>query len=235
MYAKFILFLMFNLIFSINSFASDHRIKTIPYHQNEVITLQGTHLIATGIQFAEGENIISAKVGDALAWMIETSQNTLYVKPVLPRSDTNLLVVTNQRVYQFHLITNPSDTPQSKSVTYFLKFEYPDVKKSALATELESLKADIPDATQHSSQWNYDYSFAGSKEIAPIKAIDNGKFTVFKFKPNSVIPAIFSVDNHQNEQLINFHAQGDYVFIQGIHHQYTLRHGDEVTVVYKDN
>lgn len=232
---KLISCLMLLLAFSTTSYANDNRIKTITYKPNEVVTLHGTHLIATGILFSDAETIISAKVGDALAWLIEASQNTLYVKPILPNSDTNLLVTTNLRNYQFHLKTSLSANATSKNTIYLLKFQYEDEKKSSLAHELEMLQQGIPDITQDASQWNEDYSFAGSKEIAPIAARDNGKFTVFKFRKQSDIPAIFLVDNHRNEQLVNFHVQGNDVFIQGVHHQYTFRRGEEVTSVYNDH
>lgn len=221
------------------SLANDHRIKTVSYDQNDVVTLVGNHLVDTEIQFDQNEQILFYSVGDSLAWTVEFEKNApflLFIKPKLLESDTNMTVVTNLRIYHFHLMTNPNAGPISPDVTYAVNFDYPDEDQARITQQLNSLQQNFIGGNLSTPQhWNFNYAFCGAKDIAPIQAVDNGTFTVFKFPKTSVIPAIFSVDAYRNESLVNFRVQGDYVFIQGVNRQYTLRNGKDVTTVYNNS
>ena len=147
-----------------------------------------------------------------------------------------MTVITNKHIYQFHLMTNDGDNSRSPKVIYALQFKYPEEEKAQFEIELYSLQRTfVGNNVNDAVNWNYNYSFYGSKQIAPIQTVDNGTFTIFKFSKHSVMPAIFSVDSHRNESLVNFRVEGDYVFVQGVKHQYTLRNGEEVTTVYNDS
>ncbi len=218
--------------------ASDPRIKIVNYDPNNVVTLQGQHQVDTAIEFDKEESILLVESGDSTAWLTEINKNVpymLYLKPSLPASDTNMIVVTTERRYQFHLMTS-LDKQNDKDVAYLVVFKYPEKEKRKLEQQAINLQRSLLGSMPLSPlQWNYNYSFYGSKLIAPIQAVDNGKFTVFKFSDNTTIPAIFSVDSHGNESMVNFRVDGDYLFIQGIYRQFTLRNGEDVTTLYNDN
>lgn len=219
-------------------FASDPRVKRVNYDPNNVVTLHGQHQVDTAIEFDKEESILLVESGDSTAWLTEINKNVpymLYLKPALPTSDTNLMVVTTERRYQFHLIASPK-LQDDKEITYLLVFKYPDKEKRQLEQRALNLQRSLLGSAPISRlQWNYNYSFYGSKLIAPIQAVDNGKFTIFKFSDNTSIPAIFSVDSHRNESMTNFRVEGDYVFVQGLYRQFTLRNGEDITTVYNDN
>jgi type IV secretion system protein VirB9 len=218
--------------------ATDYRIKVINYNPDDIVTLRGSHLINTTIQFGKTEIINGITVGDALAWSTsfnKATPNLLNIKPVLPTSDTNMTVTTNRHLYQFRLVTTAKDTPQSSNVTYSIRFTYPDEEKAITEGVLKGLQQTlVGDASTNPVKWNDNYAFIGSKAIAPIKALDNGIFTVFEFRDHRTIPAIFTVDSARNEALVNFRVQGNYVFIQATAHQFTLRNGKDVTTVYNE-
>ena len=219
--------------------ATDSRIKIVAYNQDNVVTVHCSHFVSTAIYFDKNEMIMHVDMGDPLAWKTSPSKDTpyvLFVEPQLPQSDTNMTIITNKRTYQFHLLTNMGDTAHSKNVIFALQFKYPEEEKLEFERELNSMQKGVVGAGPVGNErWNYDYSFYGSKRIAPIQAVDNGTFTILKFPKHAAIPAIFSVDDHRNEALVNFRVEGDYVFIQGIHHQYTLRNGEDVTTLYDDS
>lgn len=218
--------------------STDNRIKIVAYNANDVVTVHGSHYVSTGIFLDKNESILHIDVGDPLAWKVTPSRDApyvLFVEPQLPQSDTNMTVLTTKRTYQFRLFTYNGDSPRSRSVIFSLQFRYPDEEKAQFESELSSLQHGfLGNAPNNAVRWNYDYSFYGSKRLAPIQAVDNGTFTIFKFPKNSIVPAIFAVDLHRNESLVNFRVEGDYVFIQGVRHQYTLRNGEDVTTVYND-
>ena len=219
---------------------TDQRIKIVAFNQNDVVTVHGCHFVSTAVYLDKNESILHVDVGDPLAWKVSPSKDAPYVlflEPQLPQSDTNMTVITTKRSYQFRLYTNGGDTPRSRNVIFSLQFRYPDEEKAEFEEELNVLQHDFlgNNTGNNAVRWNYDYSFYGSKRLAPIQAVDNGTFTIMKFPKNTIIPGIFAVDSHRNESLVNFRVEGDYVFIQGVRHQYTLRNGEDVTTVYNDS
>lgn len=222
-----------------SSLATDPRMKIVEYNPYDVVTIVGNHLITTDIDFANDENIVSVELGDSLAWTVSVPKNThniLSIKPILPSSDSNLTVITDERIYHFRLLTTPQDLPHSRDVTYSIQFKYADNNNNGISEDFNSFaKLNNLNGSMQPLTWNENYSFTGSKNIAPIKAADNGTFTVFKFANNVPIPAIFAVDSKRNESLLNIHTQGNYVFVQGVYHQYTFRNGSDVTSIYNDS
>lgn len=222
-----------------NSLATDNRVKVVQYNENDVVKLVGSHLADSLIIFGNDEVIKKVYLGDSLAWKLSVSKdsgNMLGLEPQLPSSNTNLTVVTNKHLYRFNLLTSPNETASSKNVTYTLQFKYPEEEKAQLEDQIRDLQKTFMNGNPANPQsWNYNYSFYGSKNIAPTQAVDNDTFTVMKFPKNVPVPAIFSVDSHGNEALVNFHVQGDYVFIHGVYRELTLRNGEDVTSVYNDS
>lgn len=219
--------------------ASDSRIKIVAYNANDIVALHGSHFVSTAVYLNKNEAILNIDIGDPLAWKVTPSRDAhyiLFIEPQLPQSDTNMTVITTKRSYHFHLFTSEGDSPRSSNAIFSLQFRYPSEERTQFENDLSSIQSGfIGNASNNAVRWNYDYSFFGSKHLAPIQAVDNGTFTLFKFQNNSIIPGIFTVDSHENESLLNFHVEGNYVFIQGVHHQYTLRNGQDVTTIYNDS
>ncbi len=221
-----------------SSLATDPRMKIVAYNPSDVVTIVGNHLITTDIDFSPDENIVSVRLGDSLAWTYSDPKhvhNILSIKPMLPSSDTNLTVITDKRIYHFRLLTSPQDSPHSKNITYSIGFKYLENNEDISEDFNSFAQMNNFNGSMQPLTWNENYSFTGSKIIAPIKAADNGTFTVFEFAKNSPIPAIFAVDLKRNESLLNTHTQGNYVFVQGVYHQYTFRNGSDVTTIYNDS
>lgn len=217
--------------------ASDSRVKVVAYDPDNIVSVRGSHFVSTAIFMAKNEHIMNVDIGDQLAWEITIApdaKNVMFIKPKLPDSDTNMTVLTDKRVYRFHLVTHQNNA-SSNGAIYSIQFRYPDEERMVLQQEIGGLQhALMGSIPTNAVKWNYDYSFYGSKRLAPIQVVDNGTFTVFKFAKNTPIPAIFAVDKHRNEAMVNFSVQDNYVFVQGIKRQYTLRNGSDVTTIYND-
>jgi type IV secretion system protein VirB9 len=220
------------------SLATDSRVKVVAYDPENIVSIHGSHFVSTAIFMAKNEHIVNVDIGDQLAWEIAiapNSKNVMFVKPKLPDSDTNMTVLTDKRIYRFHLMTHQHNA-SSKGAVYSIQFRYADEERLALQQEIGGLQHSLMGSVPTNAvSWNYDYSFYGTKRLAPIQVVDNGTFTVFKFAKNTPIPAIFAVDKYRNEAMVNFSVQGNYVFVQGIKRQYSLRNGTDVTTIYNDN
>lgn len=202
----------------------DHRVKVVRYDPNNVVVLNGRYGYQTQISFGTNETVQSVSIGDSLAWQAVPVNNYLFIKPVA-ESTTNMTVLTNINSYNFQI----DSSHQRMTPTYKLQFTYPD-------GGYESAGSTNAIATFNPDKINWRYSFTGDRAIAPIAAFDNNQFTYFKFKQDGMshLPAIFIVDKNRNETLVNYHIEGDYLVVNSIAKQFTLRDGDYVTSVYND-
>ncbi len=224
--------------------STDSRMKVISYDANNVVTVVGSQLVQTSIQFGDDETIVGVEGGDAAAWTIDINKikpNLLFVKPTVEASDTNLAVMTDKHLYQFHLMTNTIDTASTKEVTYNVRFRYPQVERDALVARLQA-KQQLKDSVVTENpidpmnvNWEYSFSSRCDKEFVPIKAFDDGKFTYFQFSANTQIPAIFVVDKQGKESLANSRMRGQYVVIERLARQFSLRNGKTVSCVFNDH
>ncbi|OGT44032.1 MAG: hypothetical protein A3F13_06820 [Gammaproteobacteria bacterium RIFCSPHIGHO2_12_FULL_40_19] len=205
--------------------AADAHIKRVQYDPNNVVMLQGKYGYQTEVTFAPNEVVQNVSLGDSLAWQAVPVANHLFIKPVAD-SKTNMTVLTNMNSYNFQL----DSEKQTVSPTYKLQFIYPEGGYSATGVSNDVVHFD-PDKV------NWKYSYTGDMDLAPQSVFDNGQFTYFKFTENgnSHLPAVFIVDKHKNETLVNYHMQGKYLVVNATANQFTLRDGEMVTSVYNDN
>ena len=201
--------------------SADQHVKTVTYDPNNVVIIHGNYGYQTQIVFAPEEEIQSISIGDSLAWQAVPVKNNLFIKP-MTASKTNMTVLTNVNSYSFQLDSNNTKI----APTYQLKFNY---STAGYDHSGQSNAIGVCDPTQI----NWKYSFTGDKRLAPREAFDcQGQFTYFRFKNN--LPAIFVVDKNRKETLINYHMKGNYVVVNTVAPQFTLRSGNSVTSVYND-
>lgn len=202
--------------------AADSHIKVVQYDPNNVVLLNGQYGYQTQITFAPNESVQNVSLGDSMAWQAVPVANHLFIKPIAA-SKTNMTVLTNANSYNFQLDSQQQDgTP-----TYKLQFVYPQggFNASGQANAVAMLDPD---------KLNWKYSYTGDASLAPLSVFDNSQFTFFKFKDNSRMPSVFIVDQKRNETLVNYHMQGEYLVVNSVAKQFSLRDGETMTTVYND-
>ncbi|MDP2027524.1 P-type conjugative transfer protein VirB9 [Sulfuriferula sp.] len=224
--------------------AFDPRVRVVDYNPLNVVKLSTFYGVSTHVQFADGENIIDVAVGDDQAWKIVPRGNHLFIKPQATKADTNVTVVTDKRTYQFALVVQPRRVSDSTAwsdpnLIFSLSFRYPDDEaaqlartesKQAVKARLNEVKAKLTDATKAGQ--NFDYWVAGSEEISPTAARDDGRFIYLTFSNNRDMPAVYSVDAKGNEALINTNViDGNTIVIQRLVSRLILRKGEAVASV----
>lgn len=200
---------------------SDSRIQIAYYDPNQVYRLRCKLGYTSAIQFAADEKVLSVNIGDSSSWLVNVQQDVINIKPVAEHAKTNMNVVTSQGTYQFFLSSLSADSKEKHPI-FLLRFQYP---KSSAASHFKENK---------SHYRNIYYSARGNSEIAPTAVFDDGKFTYFDFSSRQHIPAIFSVDNHGNESIVNYHLMGHFVIVETTSKQFTLRDGNQVASVFND-
>lgn len=222
----------------------DPRVRIVDYNPQNVIKLSTFFGVSTHVQFGDGETIRDVAVGDDQAWNIKPRGSHLFIKPQATHADTNVTVITDKRTYQFALIVQPRPRRDSSAwsdpnLIFSLTFRYPDEeaarvaaesRKNAVKDRLGEIKSKLSDANKEGQ--NFDYWVAGSEEISPTAARDDGRFIYLTFSNNRDMPAVYSVDTTGNEALINTNViEGNTIVIQRLVPSLMLRKGTAVASV----
>lgn len=222
---------------------ADPRVRIVDYDPTDVVRVTTFYGVSTHIQFGDGEEILDSAVGDVAAWSVIPRRNHLFIKPKETKADTNVTIVTTKRTYQFALVVEPTSMRNERAwknpnLIYSLTFRYPDeeaAKRQAdeQAAKLQERKSDLQSALNGATTEgaNKDYWVAGSTEISPTAASDDGRFTYLTFSNNRDMPAIYAVDESGAESLINTTVVGNKIVVQRVVRKLVLRKGTYVACI----
>ena len=217
--------------------ATDVRIRQVAYSANEVYEIVGTYGYQTVIEFSDSEEIKLVAIGDSIAWQAVPMGSQLFLKPVEPDTATNLTVTTNKRFYYFNLVA--SKNKSKEALTYTVRFIYGDTGITtppptvSRNNDVESKQAG--QLSKAPTDFNFNYQVSGSKEISLVRAFDDGQFTYLRFASSVDVPAMFAVDRDGKESLVNSRVEGQYVVIERVASQFTLRNGSVVACLFNRN
>jgi len=215
---------------------TEKKFRSFLYNPNEVYRYIGHYTYQGFIEFEQGESIGTISMGNPSLWLFESLGNRLFLKPVgEDGSETNMTVITSKRVYHFELMAREAKSIADKNLIFVVKFVYPDEKEKNIVEFAKTNLSDEPDL-RDLNKYNFNYQYTGEKSIAPSKVFDNGQFTYFQFSnKNAEIPAIFNVDADGFESLVNYRVSSDYIIVERVGAQFTLRNGSEIVCVYNIN
>ena len=207
--------------------ATDGRILLATYRDREVFRIVASYGFQTTIEFSEKETVETISIGDSIAWQVVPAGHRVFLKPQEQNAVTNMTVVTNLRPYYFELGARKVNNPAS--VTFLVRFTYPD-STPTVAEVRSPTRAMAP--ARKPTDYNFNYTLAGAKEIAPLRVFDDGEFTYMQFRALTDLPAIFLVDKDKQESVVNYRIEGAYVVIERSANQFSLRYGNQVACVY---
>ena len=107
------------------SSAADPRIRYITFNNNAVVTVPAGLGVSTMIQLGSSEVIETISAGDTASWSIVPKKGSgiLFVKPLRENAETNVNIVTNQRVYALLL---KGSAAADLRAAFQVRFKYPD-------------------------------------------------------------------------------------------------------------
>ena len=239
MIARHVAMAVMCLAFAVPGFAAqvptpgpvDPRIRTIVYNPREVVTVVGQLGYQIVVSFGIGERIENISVGDSLGWQVTPNKKAdlLFLKPLDRLPSTNMAIVTNLRRYNFELITTGASTRRAQ--TFDIRFVYPNEELAAAAVAVS--EAPISELTPPDN-WNFAYSYAGSKALVPARVFDDGRSTFFQWPDSVDTPAVFAVGSDGKEALVNHVSRGRYFVVEQLAGQFMLRSGAAATQVFND-
>jgi type IV secretion system protein VirB9 len=213
--------------------ATDSRVRTFVYGENEVFRITAKYGYQSNIEFGPKEEVETISVGDGVAWKITPAGGRLFVKPLKENVTTNLTVVTTKRAYQFEL---SSEIKKEEDLVYVVRFYYPNQDFDSARQFPQNKETSFESGALIDASYNFNYSLTGPNDVAPMKVFDDGQFTFFKFAGNNaVIPTFYAVDRNGVETPLITRSDGEYIIVERVLPQMTLRRGEQVVCVFNDN
>lgn len=213
--------------------AADTRIRTEAYSPNQIVRILGKAGIQSTIEFADDERIENVAVGDSAAWQITPNHRAslLFVKPLTPRSRTNMTVVTDHRTYMFDLVAGDKWT----TPLYALKFSYPNEKSADLAKPVEQaavVAAPPVSPTVTAEKLHFDWNTKGNGKLLPARVFDDGSALYLSWNHDAPLPAILTMSEDRKEGPLNYRMDGDYIVIDPIPQNVVLRYGSRTAALW---
>ena len=214
------------------SAAADNRIRSLAYDPDHIVQILGRPGIQSTIEFGSDERIENVAVGDSSKWQITPNRRAslLFVKPLSPRSRTNMTVVTDKRTYMFDLVTGEKST----TPVYALKFSYPN-EKAATAEAKQAPPVTVavspqsPTAT--AEKLHFDWQSKGYGKLVPSRVFDDGTSVYLAWNRETPLPAILTLSEGK-EGPLNYKMSGDYIVVSPIPQNMVLRYGNRMASLW---
>lgn len=198
------------------------------YETGGLYALQTSPNRITDITLEAGEVLLSVSAGDTTRWIVGDAlsgtggnqQAHVLVKPNAARLSTNLVIMTDRRVYHVEL-TSVTGTAMAA-----VSWRYP--RDMTLATTAPA----VVEAPQINAveDLNFGYRIRGDKpDWRPARAFDDGN-QVFIEMPGNIesmeAPPLFVIGD-EGAELVNYRVRGRFYVVDRLFHRAELRLGDK--------
>lgn len=215
-------------------------IQVYPWSEGTVYRLVASPERVSDIALEPGETLVSVAAGDTARWSVgdttsgaaEAQRTHIMIKPQAVGLRTNLVIMTDRRVY--HLMLESV----AASAMVAVRWSYAGDSLVSIRRETTSVPASgaasrAPDPTS----LNFDYVVRGDKPAwRPRRAFDDGRQTFIEF-PASLdrgsAPPFFVVGEDGRSELINYRVAGHYYVIDRLFDVGELRIGEKKQTVVR--
>jgi len=209
----------------------DGRIKLLMYDESDVYTITTKYGYQSNIVFGPGEEIQTISVGDRSLWQLIPAGNRLFIRPMEDGAQTNMTLLTNKHSYQFDLKSLANGKKGGN--IYVARFVYPDDKPKHAAETARSRPAPAPVIAQPVYP-NYNYTYAGPDEAAPVQAYDDGKSTFIQYRDNQPLPSITIVDADGKEKSASYYVKNNLMVIETVAGEWRLEGNNGTVYLYNE-
>ncbi len=182
----------------------------------------------TDLAFHKDEKITFAGGGDTAGWAVNSTTVDgvphLYIKPVVPVSDTNLIVTTDHHSYQLLLQTSDWYNPM---VVWSYDIEDSVEMQNILERDARNVTSGL--AVSDPDQLNFDYEIKGDGEFRPTMVFDDGKKMFIRFKNLSGrLPVLFGRERGKRMlSMLNYSIKDNCYLVDRICDELELRVSDK--------
>lgn len=198
------------------------------YERGALYAIQASPSRITDIALEPGEALLSVSAGDTTRWIVgdarsgtgPTTQAHILVKPNAANLATNLVIMTDRRVYHVEL----------KSISGLamaaVSWRYP--AEMMLQNAAPSQPASAPEPVFSPETLNLRYKISGDKpDWRPLAAFDDGHQVFIEMPPaisKIEAPPLFVIGD-EGPELVNYRVQGRYYVVDRLFTKAELRLG----------
>jgi type IV secretion system protein VirB9 len=224
--------------------ATDSRIKTFVYSENEVFRLVLHYGYQTSIEFAEDEQVKTISVGNNYAWQITPVAKRLFIKPLEENISTNMTIITNRRSYHFEVEARPLSYTVDEDLAYVVRFFYPDGNYDVTRPQVLENNGKGTDIAPTITPFNFNYAVQsdsytrrtkGEKEheaIKPVKVFDDGINTFFKFQNGDMKALTISVREGDRFKPLKYSKRAEYLVVNQVAQEFRISSGELAVTIY---
>lgn len=191
----------------------DPRVQTVEYVPDQVIQLQAAPGYQVTVALNPDERVESIALGDNNAWQVTANKrgDYLFVKPVSAGVTTNMVVLTDMRMYAFELV--PAYGPM-ENLPFAVRLTYP-AAASATATATADPASAAPAAGR--------YKLGGDRLLRPSAMADDGVRTEIEWPASASLPAIYAIGDDGRETLVTGNVRDGRIVVDSIAKKFLFR------------
>ncbi len=198
----------------------DARVRTARYQPGQVYRLAGFVGYHIHVEFEPGEQFVGLGAGDIEGLAIQSQGAHLFLKPKAAHVATNLIVMTDRRLYLFeYSAESRRPDPRTDAVVYSLSFDY------VLPVTRTIANKSVPELVPVK---NFDYGYCGPRSLKPESVYDDGLKLHVRFPRRADWPAVFARNDDGTESLVNFTVEKDELIVHRVVAKFVLRRGRSV-------
>ena len=189
----------------------DPHVQYVDFVPDQVILLEGMAGYQVTVELSPDEQVETIAVGAGDAWLVTANRrgDRLFVKAIVGGVSTNMTVITNVRMYNFEL--QPLSGGQ---LAYTVRFRYPPTAPGA---EDEAPTADGEGL----------YRLTGDRALRPSEMSDDGSHTYIRWPRDRSLPAVYAINDADQEMLVNGMMRDDDLFVvDSVHRRLVFRIDD---------
>jgi type IV secretion system protein TrbG len=213
------------------------------YASGVVFTAVCSPGFVTTIALEPRETITAVTAGDTTRWQLETVQGAgdngsgeraaadrtfILLKPSKPDCETNLVIITDRRVYQIDLKSVAQPVYHTQ-----ISWNYPGLRVDRMRGGVVGRKDVDAIGKFDIDKLNFHYVVKKQKGESPtwcpLRAFDDGTKTYIQFPPGrltSEAPPLFVLSGEGEAQVVNYRVKGDYYIVDRLFDRAELRLGE---------
>jgi type IV secretion system protein VirB9 len=106
--------------------------------------------------------------------------------------------------------------------------------QSEPASPLPVRPAPASPAVSSSISPNYNYTYAGPDDAAPLQAYDNGKTTFIQYRTGQPLPSVYMIDSSGNTKSISYTIENDRMVIDMVAGEWRLENSNGTVYLYNE-
>lgn len=194
----------------------DPRVQTVEYVPDQVVQLQAAPGYQVTVALNPDERVESIALGDSAGWQVTANKrgDYLFVKPVNAGVTTNMVVLTDVRMYAFELV--PAFGPM-ESLPFAVRFTYPAAASATTTTTA------APSAAAQGR-----FKLGGDKLLRPSAMADDGVRTEIEWPASVSLPAIYAIADDGRETLVTGNVRDGRIVVDSIAGKFLFRRDKRV-------